>query len=108
LDYDFRIRYRSLDRFVSRHFVLLRPLLYSNFQGRVVSLILAQRAVSSGLPLTRGIAASRALIAGAGPGEALPLLLGEVGIGIVYFVLGYVVFCQLEIVAKRLGTLELF
>lgn len=66
------------------------------------------QAISSGLPLTRGIAASRALIAGAGPGEALPLLLGEVGIGIVYFVLGYVVFCQLEMVAKRLGTLELF
>lgn len=66
------------------------------------------QAASSGLPLTRGIAASRAIIAGANPSRVLPLLVGEVGVGLVYFVLGYVVFHRLEIVAKRRGTLELF
>lgn len=66
------------------------------------------RAVSWSLPLTRGIASCRAVIAGDSLSKVLPLLLGEVSVGLAYFVLGYIFFHQLETVAKRRGTLELF
>jgi hypothetical protein len=58
------------------------------------------------LPLTRGIAASRALAAGATLGEVSPLLLSEIGIGLIYGVLGYFLFAWFETQAKRRGTLE--
>jgi ABC-2 type transport system permease protein len=62
--------------------------------------------ISSYLPLTRGIAASRMLVAGAGLTEVAPLLLGELGIGLVYGLLGYILFFWFETLAKRSGTLE--
>jgi len=58
------------------------------------------------LPLTRGIAAARALIAGAGIREILPLLAQELGIGLAYGLLGYFLFKWVEVSAKRRGTLE--
>ena len=61
---------------------------------------------SSYLPLTRGIAASRALVAGASLSDVMPLLLGELGIGLFYGLLGYLLFFWFEIQAKRRGTLE--
>ena len=64
--------------------------------------------ISSGLPLTRGISAARLLVQGASLGEIAPLLLGELGIGVVYGVLGYLLFAVFEVVAKRRGTLEVF
>lgn len=65
------------------------------------------QAVSSILPLTRGIAAARMLVAGAPISEVSPLLLGELGIGIMYGLLGYMMFTLFEFEAKRRGTLEL-
>ena len=65
------------------------------------------QAISSALPLTRGIAAARLLVGGAGLSEAAPLLWGELGIGVLYSLLGYVLFTLFEIEAKRRGTLEL-
>ncbi len=62
--------------------------------------------LSSILPLTRGIASARALIAGANVGEILPLLTQELGIGLAYGLLGYFLFKWVEISAKRRGTLE--
>ena len=64
------------------------------------------QAISSVLPLTRGIASARALIAGAGMQEILPLLVQELGIGLVYGLLGYFLFKWVEVSAKRRGTLE--
>jgi len=64
------------------------------------------QAISSALPLTRGIASARALIAGAGPQDVMPLLVQELGIGLVYGLLGYFLFKWVEISAKRRGTLE--
>ena len=60
------------------------------------------------LPLTRGIAAARLLVAGASLSDVSWLLLGELGIGLLYGVLGYVLFSVFEVVAKRRGTLEVF
>ena len=64
------------------------------------------QAISNVLPLTRGIASARALIDGAGFHEISPLLLQELGIGMVYGLLGYFLFKWVEISAKRRGTLE--
>lgn len=66
------------------------------------------QAVSSVLPLTRGIMAARALISGAGLRDIAPLLWGELGVGLVYFTMGYLLFAAFEVIAKRRGTLEVF
>ncbi|MGD8402339.1 MAG: ABC transporter permease [Anaerolineales bacterium] len=64
------------------------------------------QAISNALPLTRGIASARALIAGASLTDILPLLAQELGIGLFYGLLGYFLFKWVEISAKRRGTLE--
>jgi ABC-2 type transport system permease protein len=64
------------------------------------------QAISKILPLTRGIASARALIAGASLQKVLPLLAQELGIGLFYGTLGYFLFKWVENSAKRRGTLE--
>jgi ABC-2 type transport system permease protein len=64
------------------------------------------QALSNVLPLTRGIASARALIAGAGLQDVLPLLVQELGIGLAYGLLGYFLFKWVEVSAKQRGTLE--
>lgn len=64
------------------------------------------QAISTVMPLTRGIASARALIAGAGLQDILPLLIQELGIGLTYGLLGYFLFKWVEVSAKRRGTLE--
>ncbi len=62
--------------------------------------------IASYLPLTRGIAASRALIAGATLADVSPLLMSELAIGLIYGMLGYFLFAWFETQAKRRGSLE--
>ena len=64
------------------------------------------QATSSVLPVTRGIASARALIAGASLQDILPLLVQELGIGLAYGLLGYFLFKWVEVSAKQRGTLE--
>jgi len=64
------------------------------------------QAFSQVLPLTRGIASARTLIAGGSLADVSSLLLGELGIGIFYGILGYLLFTWFEIQAKRRGSLE--
>jgi ABC-2 type transport system permease protein len=64
------------------------------------------RLLSQGLPLTRGIAAARALIAGASLSDVAPLLLGELLIGLIYVMVGYRMFRWFEHQAKQRGSLE--
>jgi ABC-2 type transport system permease protein len=64
------------------------------------------QAISLILPLTRGIAAARMLVAGASLREVAPLLAGEFVVGLVYVLLGYWLFAWFELQAKRRGTLE--
>jgi ABC-2 type transport system permease protein len=64
------------------------------------------QAISRALPLTRGIAAARALIAGQPVETVIPLITGELLIGILYVLAGYLLFRWFEIQAKRRGTLE--
>ena len=79
------------------------------FSGANVDLNLLpswMQAISDALPLTRGIASARTLIDGAPLSEISPLLMQELGIGLVYGLLGYFLFQWVEISAKRRGTLE--
>jgi len=64
--------------------------------------------ISQGLPLTRGIAASRALIGGSSLADVGPLLIGEFVLGVIYITIGYAMFRQFEFQAKKRGTLEAF
>jgi ABC-2 type transport system permease protein len=62
--------------------------------------------ISSALPLTRGIASAREIIAGGEYRSVAGLLNGEVLIGVMYVFLGYALFRWFEAQAKRRGTLE--
>lgn len=62
--------------------------------------------ISNILPLTRGVAASRLLVAGSGMDAVAPLLLQELGIGLAYGLVGYFMFAAFEVIAKRRGSLE--
>ena len=66
------------------------------------------QAVSNILPLTRGVASTRALIAGGKLAEIAPLLWQEILIGVIYILLGYFMFRWFEYEAKVRGTLEVF
>lgn len=87
------------------YFILL-VLAGSNISIDRLPLILQR--VSYSLPLTRGIIATRAIIAGAGISEVYPLMLQEMLLGTVYVLTGYTLFRVFERQAKHMGTLEVF
>jgi ABC-2 type transport system permease protein len=66
------------------------------------------QSVSNILPLTRGVSATRTLIAGGRLIEILPLLFQEFLIGVVFILIGYLMFRRFEYEAKVRGTLEVF
>lgn len=88
------------------NFVYFSLLIFSGANVPIAQLPAWMQAVSNALPLTRGIAASRALAAGASLGDVAPLLWSEIGIGLMYGVLGYFLFAWFETQAKKRGTLE--
>jgi ABC-2 type transport system permease protein len=90
------------------NFVYFLLLIFSGANVRLNELPTWVQFISAGLPLTRGISAARLLVQGASFTDIAPLLLGELAIGIVYGILGYLLFAVLEVVAKRRGTLEVF
>jgi ABC-2 type transport system permease protein len=88
------------------NFVYFSLLIFSGANVEIATLPAWMQAVSNVLPLTRGIAASRLLVAGASLSEVGPILLTEFGIGLVYGLLGYFLFTWFEFQAKLRGTLE--
>jgi ABC-2 type transport system permease protein len=88
------------------NFVYFSLLIFSGANVQISTLPAWMQSISSILPLTRGIAAARALVAGASLSEISPLLIGELGIGLMYGLLGYFLFTWVEIQAKQKGTLE--
>jgi ABC-2 type transport system permease protein len=90
------------------NFVYFLLLVFSGANVRLSEMPAWVQAISIGLPLTRGIAAARLLVQGASLADVIPLLLGELGIGLIYGILGYWLFSAFEVVAKRRGTLEVF
>jgi ABC-2 type transport system permease protein len=88
------------------NFVYFSLLIFSGANVAISALPSWMQVVSAILPLTRGIAASRALVNGASLSDIFPLLVTELGIGLFYGLLGYILFSWFEIQAKRRGTLE--
>lgn len=64
--------------------------------------------LSDFIPITRGIAATREIIAGASLADVSSLLAGELLVGAVYALIGYGVFRWIEFKARQMGTLESF
>lgn len=90
------------------NFVYFLLLIFSGANVPIAQLPAWMRAISNIMPLTRGIAAGRMLVNGASLASAASLLWGELGIGLVYGLLGYLLFTTFEVEAKRRGTLEIF
>ena len=88
------------------NFVYFSLLIFSGANVEISSLPVWMQAISQVLPLTRGIASARALAAGASLSDVLPLLVSEVGIGLLYGCIGYFLFAWFESQAKQKGTLE--
>jgi ABC-2 type transport system permease protein len=81
-------------------------LLFSGANVPINTLPIIMQYISWGLPLTRGIAAARSLIAGADMATVMPLLWGEFLIGVGYIMAGYLLFRVFENEARKRGTLE--
>lgn len=89
------------------NFVYFLLLLFSGANIPIQELPAWMRAISDILPLTRGIAAGRMLVSGSNLESVAPLLWRELGIGLIYTLLGYLLFKLFEVEAKRRGTLEI-
>ncbi len=81
-------------------------LIFSGANIPIATLPPWMQVISGVLPLTRGIAAARLLIAGASLSDVAPLLAGEFAMGVIYALLGYGLFYWFERQAKKRGTLE--
>lgn len=64
--------------------------------------------ISKFLPLTRGVTATRQIIAGETMNTIAPFLVEELLIGAIFLMIGYIMFRVFEKEAKRRGTLEVF
>jgi ABC-2 type transport system permease protein len=98
----------SLDTMFVNNTAYFLLLVFSGANVPIASMPAWMQAISWGLPLTRGIAAGRALIAGSSLVQVAPLLVGEAVLGVVYIFLGYALFRWFEFHARRRGTLESF
>src|SRR5881296_360787 len=74
--------------------------------GAVAYIVLDIAALAQVIPLTRSVAAGRLYAAGASLDAGLSLLVGDLALGAVYGVAGYLVFNWLEMRARREGRLE--
>jgi ABC-2 type transport system permease protein len=68
----------------------------------------ALQAISYALPLTRGVEAARQAAAGASLEQVSGLLGGELAVGVIYAVLGYILFRFTERLARRGGLQEAY
>lgn len=86
--------------------VFFSLLLFSGANVEVSTMPAWMQSVSQALPLTRGIASARIIVDGGSLAEVMPLLSGELLIGVIYIIVGFVLFRWFEIQAKKRGTLE--
>ncbi len=64
------------------------------------------QSVAYGLPITRGMLAARLALTGAGWAEVLPLIYGEMLMGVIYTLIGYIMFLLLERRSLVTGALD--
>src|SRR5579859_4687892 len=85
------------------YFVLL---IFSGANLNLATMPVWIQTASRFIPLSRGIAAARLVIAGASLADVWPLIFHEFLIGVVYVLVGYTMFRTFEYQAKLRGTLE--
>jgi ABC-2 type transport system permease protein len=90
--------------FLNTFLSLLYILVGVNFPVTALPAVLQKLAYS--LPLTRGIQAARLALAGAGWSEVSSLILGEILVGAVYILIGYLCLLLLERRGMASGTLD--
>lgn len=100
------ISYLSLDAFFLGNIMVFAILLLSGANIPLSELPSVLTVVGKALPLTRSIEASRLLASGGELSASLPLLLGDLGIGLGYGIVGFVLFNWIETLARRRGTFE--
>jgi ABC-2 type transport system permease protein len=86
--------------------VFFAMLFFSGANIAIETLPAWMKTISYALPLTRGIAAARLIVDGAGWQQVSGLLSGEILFGLIYISIGFVMFRWFEFQAKRRGTLE--
>lgn len=96
----------ALDIFMVASLTSFGLLLVSGANIPLDELPLALRLLGQALPLSRSIEAARSLAAGEPLSITLPLLAGDLAVGITYGFCGYLLFRWMEIQARRRGTLE--
>ena len=80
-------------------------LILSGANIAIEKLPLVIQKISYALPLTRGINAARAIVAGTPIEEIIPMMSIEIVIGVAYATLGFLLFRTFEHQAKKRGTL---
>lgn len=60
------------------------------------------------IPLTRGIEAARNVVSGAGISDIYLLLLGELIIGLAYFIIGYLLMIVMERLSRQNGAIDFY
>jgi len=100
------VAYLMLDSGVLGNIMIFVILLVSGANVPLSELPPALTFLGEALPLTRSIEAARELAAGGGIIDSLPLLLQDLAVGLGYAVVGFILFCAIEVVARRRGTLE--
>ena len=90
------------------NFVYFALLIFSGANVPIERFPQVMQSISWALPLTRGITAARMLVDGASFSQISSLLWGELGVGLLYGGIGYLLFAWFETQAKKHGTLEVF
>jgi ABC-2 type transport system permease protein len=93
---------------LATHAIFFSYLVLTGANIPVEELPVALQAISWSIPLTRSIAAARLFAAGGSLADGMPLMLGDLCIGLLYGVLGVALFRWFEVQARRRGTLEAF
>jgi len=100
------VAYIVLDTAVLANFAMFIILLLSGANVPLAELPGVVAAIAQGIPLTRSVAAARLYVGGASFDAGIVLLLGDLALGAVYGIAGFVVFNWLETRARREGRLE--
>jgi ABC-2 type transport system permease protein len=100
------VAYIVLDTAVLANFAMFVILLLSGANVPLAELPGVIGAIAQAMPLTRSVAAARLYVDGASFDAGLGLLLGDLALGAVYGIVGYMVFNWLETRARRDGRLE--
>ncbi len=100
------LAYIVLDTAILANFAMFIILLLSGANVPLDELPGVVAAISQGIPLTRSVAAARLYAGGAPLDAGLGLLLGDLALGAIYGIAGFVVFNWLETRARREGRLE--